>query len=128
MGQIARPLTVRVTAPYVAHAPIEPESALAVPNGSTLEVWASTQAPFQLRSAIASALNIPADNVTVHAVMSGGAFGRKAVPDAGIEAARLAIGIGQPVRINWTREEEFTLDQARQAMLIELSTGLDSAG
>jgi len=128
LAQIAKPLTVRATAPYVAHASIEPESALALPDGSNLEVWASTQAPFQLRSAIASALNIPADNVTVHAVMSGGAFGRKAVPDAGIEAARLAMGIGQPVRINWTRQEEFWLDQYRPAMLIELSTGLDSAG
>jgi isoquinoline 1-oxidoreductase len=128
MAQIAKPLSVRVTAPYVAHASIEPESALAMPNGSGLEVWASTQAPFQLKSAIASALNISSDSVIVHAVMSGGAFGRKAVPDAGIEAARLAMGIGQPVRINWTREEEFSLDQYRPAMLIELSTGLDSAG
>ena len=37
-------------------------------------------------------------------------FGRKAVADAGIEAARLARGIGQPVRVNWTRQEEFQRD------------------
>jgi isoquinoline 1-oxidoreductase len=128
LAQIARPLSVIVRAPFVAHASIEPESALARPDGDTLEVWASTQAPFQLRSAIAAALQIPADHVTVHAVMSGGAYGRKALFDAGIEAARLARGIGQPVRVNWTRDEEFQLDQFRPAMLIELNTGLDSAG
>jgi nicotinate dehydrogenase subunit B len=128
MAQITRPLSVTVRAPYVAHASIEPESALARPDGDRLEVWASTQAPFQLRDSIAHALSMPAENITVHAVMSGGAFGRKAVADAGIEAARLARGIGQPVRVNWTREEEFQLDQFRPAMLIELHTGLDAAG
>ncbi len=60
--------------------------------------------------------------------MSGGAFGRKALPDAGVEAARLAVGVGQPVRVNWTREEEFLFDQFRPAMLIELETGLDGSG
>jgi nicotinate dehydrogenase subunit B len=128
MARITRPLSFTVRAPYVAHASIEPESALAQLNGDNLEVWASTQAPFQLRQAIAGAVNLPVGNVTVHAVMSGGAFGRKAVPDAGIEAARLAMGLGQPVRINWTREEEFQLDQFRPAMLIELDTGLDANG
>ena len=83
---------------------------------------------FSCGRAIANALQIPAENVTVHAVMSGGAFGRKAVPDAGIEAARLARGLRRPVRVNWTRDEEFQLDQFRPAMLIELNTGLDAAG
>jgi isoquinoline 1-oxidoreductase len=128
LAQISKPLRVTVRAPFVAHASIEPESALARPVGETLEVWASTQAPFQVRSAIADALQISTDNVIVHAVMSGGAFGRKALPDAAIEAARLARGIGQPVRVNWTRDEEFQLDQFRPAMLIELTTGLDAAG
>ena len=96
LEQITRPLSVTVRAPFIAHASIEPESALVRPDGDTLEVWASTQAPFQLRTAIANALQIPAENVTVHAVMSGGAFGRKAVPDAGIEAARLAEAFARP--------------------------------
>jgi isoquinoline 1-oxidoreductase len=129
LSQITQPLTVTVRAPYVAHASIEPESALAQPNGDgTLEVWSSTQAPFQLRQAIAGALQLSADRITVHAMMSGGAYGRKAIADVGIEAARLASGIGQPVRVNWTRQEEFQLDQFRPAMLIELTTGLDSSG
>ena len=61
-------------------------------TATALEVWASTQAPFQLQDAIAGALKRPAESITVHAVMSGGAFGRKVAPDAGIEAARLARG------------------------------------
>jgi isoquinoline 1-oxidoreductase len=128
LAQSAQRVSVTVRAPYVAHMSIEPESALAQPNGDALEVWASTQAPFALQRAIASALQRPADSVIVHAVMSGGAFGRKALTDAGIEAARLAVGLGQPVRVNWTREEEFLFDQFRPAMLIELETGLDGNG
>jgi isoquinoline 1-oxidoreductase len=128
LAQAAQRVSVTVRAPYVAHMSIEPESALAQPNGNAIEVWASTQAPFALQRAIASALQRPADSVIVHAVMSGGAFGRKALTDAGVEAARLAVGVGQPVRVNWTREEEFLFDQFRPAMLIELETGLDRSG
>jgi nicotinate dehydrogenase subunit B len=117
-----------VRAPYVAHAPIEPESALAWPQGDKLEVWASTQAPFELQGSLAAALERPVDSIVVRTAMSGGAFGRKAIPDVGLEAARLATGIGKPVRVNWTREEEFQLDRFRPAMLIELEAGLDPQG
>ncbi|MBV9354553.1 MAG: xanthine dehydrogenase family protein molybdopterin-binding subunit [Chloroflexi bacterium] len=128
LGGAAQRLSVRVTAPYLAHLSIEPQSALARPNGNALEVWASTQAPFEVQSAIAGALHRPLDSVVVHAVMAGGAFGRKAAPDAAVEAARLAIGLGRPVRVSWTRDEEFQLDQFRPAMLVELETGLDASG
>src|SRR4029077_2274303 len=114
--------------PYVAHLSIEPQSALARPDGDRLEVWASTQAPFQMQDAIGAALKRPAESITVHAVMSGGAFGRKVAPDAGIEAARLATGLGRPVRVNWTRDEEFQLDRFRPAMVVELEAGLDDDG
>ncbi len=124
----AQQITVRVRAPYLAHLSIEPQSALVRPNADTLEVWASTQAPFDVQSAIASAVGRPLESVIVHAVMSGGAFGRKAAPDAAVEAARLAVGLGRPVRVNWTRDEEFQLDQFRPAMLVELETGLDTGG
>ena len=45
-----------------------------------------------------------------------------------MEAARLSAAIGKPVRINWTREEEFALDQFRPAMLIDVSAGLTASG
>jgi CO/xanthine dehydrogenase Mo-binding subunit len=112
----------------VTHAPIEPESALAQVSGDTAEVWASTQAPFGIRTAVANALGRSDDEVVVHTAMSGGAFGRKSQPDAAIEAARLSNAFGRPVRVNWTREEEFQLDRFRPAMLIELETGLDNQG
>jgi isoquinoline 1-oxidoreductase beta subunit len=60
--------------------------------------------------------------------MSGGAFGRKSLPDAAIEAARLSNALKRPVRVNWTREEELQLDRFRPAMLIELEAGLDDQG
>jgi len=128
LARITKPLQITVRAPYVAHLSIEPESALAQPNGDQLQVWSSTQAPFGLQDAIAGALKRSPDSITVHTVMSGGAFGRKSIPDVAIEAARLAVGLNRPVRINWTREEEFQFDQFRPAMLIELQTGLDDQG
>jgi isoquinoline 1-oxidoreductase len=128
LANATKRISVTVRAPYVTHAPIEPESATAQVSGDKVEVWASTQAPFGLQDAVSRALNRSIDEVVVHTAMSGGAFGRKSQPDAAVEAARLSNAFGRPVRVNWTREEEFQLDRFRPAMLIELQTGLDSNG
>ena len=129
LARIVKPLSVTVSSPYLAHAQIEPPSSLAQPNADgRLEVWSSTQVPFDLQAAIARALNMNLNNVIVHAVMSGGAFGRKDITDPGVEAARLAVGLGKPVRVNWNRQEEFQMDWFRPAMRIELQTGLDGDG
>jgi len=67
--------------------------------------------------------------VIVYPRMSGGAFGRKAIlTDAEVEAARLSKALGQPVRVNWNRAEEFQFDHFRPAMLVELTAGLDDLG
>jgi CO/xanthine dehydrogenase Mo-binding subunit len=126
-GAVQR-LLVKVSAPYVAHLTLEPQSALARSSGATLEVWSSTQAPFVLRQTIANALQRSPDSVVVHATQSGGAFGRKVNTEAGLEAARLAVGLGRPVRVSWTRDEEFQLDRFRPAMAIDLQAGLDGEG
>ena len=105
-------------APYIAHAQIEPMTALVSIQADGAEVWTSTQNPFGVRSAVAQALNLSNDAVIVYPLMSGGAFGRKSIADeVTLEAARLAKAFGRPVRVNWTRPEEFQFDHFRPAML-----------
>jgi isoquinoline 1-oxidoreductase len=121
-------VSVRVTAPYVAHAPIEPMTALVHIQPDKTEIWTSTQVPFTCQDECAQMLNIPREQVVVYPLMSGGAFGRKNLTDAVRETIRLAQAVGRPVRIQWTREEEFQWEHPRPAMLIELNAGLDASG
>jgi nicotinate dehydrogenase subunit B len=124
----AKTISVRVTAPYVAHAAIEPLAAVANARADTVEIWSSTQSPFDAQDAVATALDLPRETVIVYPQMSGGAFGRKTLPGAEVEAARLSRALRRPVRVNWNRVEEFQLDHCRPAMLVELTAGLDGQG
>jgi len=124
----AHTISVTVRAPYVAHAPIEPMTALVHVQPDKTEVWTSTQVPFDCQDAAAQTLNLPREQVIVYPLMSGGAFGRKNLTDAVVETTRLAKAMGRPVKVQWTREEEFQFEHARPAMLVEVAAGLDGSG
>lgn len=124
----AKTVTVKVRSAYVAHAPIEPMGGLVSIQPDKTEVWTSTQDPFAAQDAVAMTLNIPREQVIVYPPTSGGAYGRKTLTDQVVEAARLAKALGRPVRINRTREEEFQLEYARPALVVEVTAGLDGQG
>jgi isoquinoline 1-oxidoreductase len=112
---------------YVAHAPMEPHTAVAQVEGDRATVWASTQAPFTAQNDAARALGIPAENVRVITPFVGGGFGGKTRnPQVG-EAARLSRLAGRPVQVAWSRKEEFFYDAFRPAALVKFTAGLDTA-
>jgi carbon-monoxide dehydrogenase large subunit len=93
----------------VAAAPMEPDGALAAPDGEGVEVWASTQRVHTVRDAIAAALGIDAALVRVRAPHVGGGFGGKFEPTAeAVVVAALAHHLGRPVRWVQTRQENLT--------------------
>jgi isoquinoline 1-oxidoreductase len=112
---------------YVAHAPMETHSAVAAVEDGKVTVWASTQTPFPLKSQVAQALKLPPDKVRVITPYVGGGFGGKSASRQAIEAARLASLAGVPVRVVWSREEEFFYDTFRPAAVITVRSGLDAA-
>ena len=113
---------------YVAHAPMEPHTAVAQWNKGKVTIWASTQAPFLLRSIVAKTLGLTARNVRVITPFVGGGFGGKGMAPQGIEAARLAKLADCPVAVVWDRREEFFLDTFRPASAIKVRAGLDKGG
>lgn len=127
-SQILEPLTVTFRAPYVNHAPIEPRSALVHVTDERVDVWSSTQDPFGVRGSIAEVLGRDVESVVVTPQYAGGAFGSKIVAMAETEAALLSQEFGRPVKLFWTRDEEFSYGQYRPAMLINIVTGLDGDG
>jgi CO/xanthine dehydrogenase Mo-binding subunit len=116
---------------YVAHAPMEPHTAVARWEDGRMTVWTSTQAPFPAKAQVAQALGLPADKVRIITPYVGGAFGGKLPPAPhAVEAARLAkaMGMGRPVQVAWSRKEEFFLDTYRPAAVVKVRSGLDRDG
>ena len=113
---------------YIAHAPLEPRAAVAQWADGKLTVWTGTQRPFANRDELASVFHIPESSVRVIVPDTGAAYGGKHTSDAAIEAARLARAAGKPVKVVWTREEEFTWAYFRPAGVIEVKSGISSDG
>jgi nicotinate dehydrogenase subunit B len=116
------------TVAYIAHAPLEPRAAVAEWRDNKMTVWTGTQRPFAVRAEVSTALHIPETSVRVIVPDTGSAYGGKHTGDAAVEAARLAKSTNRPVKLVWTREEEFTWAYFRPAGLIEVKSGLDSGG
>jgi nicotinate dehydrogenase subunit B len=116
------------TIAYIAHAPLEPRAAVAEWKDGKLTVWTGTQRPFGFRGELASAFRIPETSVRVIVPDTGSGYGGKHTGEAAIEAARLAKAAGKPVKLVWTREEEFTWAYFRPAGVIDVTSGVSKDG
>jgi isoquinoline 1-oxidoreductase beta subunit len=114
-------------APLLAHASMEPPAALAVYRDGKAEVWAPSQDPQGARTAIAQALGLKKEDVTVHVTLLGGGFGRKSFPDFAVEAAVLSKKAGKPVKVVWSREDDIKFDAYHSvaAMYMKAALGTD---
>jgi CO/xanthine dehydrogenase Mo-binding subunit len=119
---------VVVKSRYVADAsqgvPIEPRAILAEWQGDRVTVWSSTQVPFAARSGIAHTLLVPESHVRVVVPLLGGGFGSKCGFHFEAHVAALASAARRPVKLVFSRREEFIApDHRREGMIIELETG-----
>lgn len=106
MEQAGETLEATYYVPHLAHATMEPPSAVADFRDGKVEIWASSQTPQTARGMVARLLQISPENVTVHVAMLGGGFGRKSKPDFVVEAAWLSRQVGKPVKVVWRREDD----------------------
>jgi len=116
------------TVAYIAHTPLEPRAAVAEWQDGKLTVWTGTQRPFAVRDELAQAFHISSQKVRVMVPDTGSAYGGKHTGDAALEAARLAKAAGKPVKLIWTREEEFTWAYFRPAGAIDVKSGVRNDG
>ena len=96
--------------PMLAHASMEPPAAVAMYKDGKVEAWAPTQNPQGAVEAIAAAVGLKKEDVTVHVTLLGGGFGRKSFPDFVVEAAVLSKQTGKPVKVVWSREDDIKFD------------------
>ncbi|MGC0771920.1 MAG: molybdopterin cofactor-binding domain-containing protein [Candidatus Acidiferrum sp.] len=121
-------LDATYTVAFIAHAPLEPRAAVAEWSGGKLTVWTGSQRPFAVRDELADVFHVAESNVRVIVPDTGSAYGGKHTGDAALEAARLARAAGRPVKVVWTREEEFTWAYFRPAGVIEIKSGIAADG
>jgi len=121
-------LDATYTVAYIAHVPLEPRSAVAEWNNDKLTVWTGTQRPWGVKGELAEAFHIPEDRVRVIVPDTGSAYGGKHTGEAAVEAARLAKAANKPVKLIWSREEEFTWAYFRPAGVIDIRSGVTKDG
>ncbi|MFD1625318.1 xanthine dehydrogenase family protein molybdopterin-binding subunit [Azospirillum griseum] len=128
----ARVVEATYDAPHLAHGQLEPPSALARWNADgTLELWCPNQAPEMFQTAAASVAGIAPDKVILHSPMLGGFFGRHFLYQTANpfpQAIRLSKAVGRPVKVIWSREEEFLRDALRPMGVARFRAGLDAHG
>ena len=115
--------------PCQAHASISPSAAVALFVDSKLTVWSHAQGMYPLRSAVAFALGLPAEDVRCVHMEASGCYGHNGADDAACDAAALAVKLpGRPVRLQWERSDEFLWEPLGPAMQIEVQAVLDERG
>lgn len=119
--------------PFLAHAALEPLCATAVVHADRAEVWAPTQQPDRCRDAIAAITGLPRERCVLHVTFLGGGFGRKWETDFVRQTVTIARELarerpGTPVKLTWTREQDFLHDRFRPAHVARSRVGLNEDG
>jgi isoquinoline 1-oxidoreductase subunit beta len=114
--------------PFLAHMTMEPVNCTASVREGKCEVWAPTQNPNGMATALASVLNLPQSALTIHITLIGGGFGRRLCIDYGVEAALISRSAAAPVKVIWTRDDDIRHDYYRPISHHRLRAGLDAQG
>jgi len=123
---------VRHAATYVgghlSHSPMEPMASCVDVGADHCEVWASTQDPRGIQENLAAFLGREPEDITVHVMAAGGAFGRKYKCDYVHEAAALSQAAGAPVQLTWSREEDTRTGYYHSCSAQHIEASIDADG
>ena len=132
MANAAKTVTAVFEFPYLAHAPMEPLDAVVEIKDGKCEVWAGCQFQTVDQGNIAKTLGMKPEQVTIHTLLAGGSFGRRAnfTSDFMVETAEIAKSMpaGTPVKLLWTREDDIKGGKYRPMYVHSMKAGIDAQG
>lgn len=129
LTKAARRVEAEYYIPFIAHASMEPPAATVRLVDGRCEAWACVQDPEGAREALAGALGLAKDAVTLHVTLLGGGFGRKSQPDFVVEAGLISKAMGgRPVKVLWTRDDDLKHDFYHAVAMERLEAAMDDKG
>ena len=137
MAGAAKTVEAIYDTPYLAHVCMEPMGCTALyepaadgkKESAKVTVWSPSQSISGSRDNAARIAGVPKENVTAHATLMGGGFGRRADMDFVRQATEIAMKVpGRPVKMTWSREEDVQQDTYRPATTARFRAGLDAQG
>ena len=128
LGKAAKVLEAAYHYPFIAHGTLEPQVCVVQISGDKAEIWTPSRMPGEARAYAARALNTAESNIKLHIVRAGGAFGRRRQSDFVAEAIAVAKVAGKPVKLLWSRADDFQHDFYRPAGWHYFKAGLDGEG
>ena len=129
MASAATLLEATYHQPFQAHASIGPSCAVAEYREGTLTVWCSSQGVYPLRATLAELVALPPERVRVIFLDASGCYGHNGADEVAADAAVLALEFpGRPVRVQWSREDEFAWEPKGPAMVMKQRAGLNERG
>ena len=130
MKSAAKTLVAEYEVPFLAHAPMEPLNCTVEVRDGAAEIWVGTQFQTPDQAAAAQVLGLKPQQVTLHTMLAGGGFGRRANPinDYVVEACEIAKRVKVPVKLIWTREDDIRAGWYRPMYVHRVEVGLDPQG
>jgi len=126
---LARTVSANYSRPFQAHASMSPSMAIAHKSGNQLTVWSHTQGVFLMRGAIAKLVGLKEENVRLINAEAAGCYGHNGADDAAADAALIAMQMpDRPIRLQWSRADEFLGEPYGSAMTTRIHAGLDEKG
>ncbi len=124
----AKVLEAEYVSPMQSHSPLEPMNFTAHVQGDKVLLIGPTQFQQGAQGAVAAALKVKPEDITLKTTFLGGGFGRRLELDFIVQAAEISKAVGKPVKLLWTREEDMMHDYYRPVGVNQLKAGLDANG
>ncbi len=128
LSTAAKQLSATYYWPFQSHASLGPSCAVADVKESGTSIWSASQNPFGLRANLAKVFGIPQEKVHVIYMDGSGSYGSNGGDDAAADALLLSRAVGQPVRVQWMRQDEHGWDPKGPAQLLDVRGGIDAKG
>ncbi len=128
LAEAAITLEASYKLPYVAHAALEPINCTAHVEKDRCRVWVPTQGQTAAQHTAAAIAGLPVEKVELMTTPTGGGFGLRGETDPVVDAVSLSMALKRPVKVMWTREDDFANDYFRPGSMSKIKGGLDKQG